>query len=69
MFESSLFCDILMLDKFPTILPAVALQMFPHPTQAKVKFPTPQEQKIVKCPRFAQEGRGGGGVGNVEVSI
>ena len=38
---------------------------FRHPTQAKVKFPTPQAQTIVKCLRFA--GRGGGG--DVEVSI
>ena len=44
---------------------------FPHPTQAKVKFPTPWAQKVVKCQWFARvwEGGGGGVGGNVEVSI
>ena len=41
---------------------------FPHPTQTKIKFPSPQALKIVKCPGFAGDVAGGGG-GGVEVSI
>jgi len=32
---------------------------FPHPAEAKVKFPTPQAKRVVKCTRFAR-GRGEG---------
>ena len=47
--------------------PHLGKGQIPTPGKAlQIKFPTSRAQKMVKCPGFA---RGGGGAGDVEVSI